>query len=73
MLNPHCYSERLFLICLHICDQPVHNSGSSSYGSMNRNDHLVSMTSSSESLENCNESKMREAEEGISGKARPVS
>ncbi|XP_075877510.1 period circadian protein homolog 2 isoform X2 [Nelusetta ayraudi] len=51
--------------------QPVHNSGSSSYSSMNRNGHLVSTTSSSESLENCKESKMLEVEEEISGKARP--
>lgn len=56
-----------------LLDQPVHNSGSSSYSSLNRNDHLVSTTSSSESLENCKESKMREVEEEFNGKARPVS
>lgn len=63
----------LFSICFSLLDQPVHNSGSSSYSSMNRNDHLVSTTSSCESLENYKESKMQEVEEEINGKARPVS
>ncbi|KAI3374944.1 hypothetical protein L3Q82_021468 [Scortum barcoo] len=51
--------------------QPVHNSGSSGYGSLNRNDHFLSMTSSSESLDNCSRSKMQQDEEEVSGKARP--
>ncbi|XP_059199890.1 period circadian protein homolog 2 [Centropristis striata] len=51
--------------------QPVHNSGSSGYSSLNRNDHLVGMSSSSESLNNGNASKIRQEEEEISGKARP--
>ncbi|XP_070775653.1 period circadian protein homolog 2 [Enoplosus armatus] len=52
--------------------QPVHNSGSSGYGSLNRNDHLLGITSSSESLENGSGSKTRqEEEEEVSGKARP--
>ncbi|XP_034412208.1 period circadian protein homolog 2 isoform X2 [Cyclopterus lumpus] len=42
--------------------QPVHNSGSSGYGSLNRND-LVGMSSSSESLNNCSGSKIRPKEE----------
>nr|XP_046263873.1 period circadian protein homolog 2 isoform X2 [Scatophagus argus] len=50
--------------------QPVHNSGSSGYGSLSR-DHLLSMTSSSESLDNGSRSKMQPAEEEVSGKARP--
>uniref|UniRef100_A0A8C4GEI6 Period circadian protein homolog 2 n=1 Tax=Dicentrarchus labrax TaxID=13489 RepID=A0A8C4GEI6_DICLA len=52
--------------------QPVHNSGSSGYGSLSRNDHLLGMTSSSESLDNGGGSKMRQKEEEVSGKARPV-
>lgn len=56
-----------------ISHQPVHNSGSSGYGSPNRNDPLLGMTSSSESLDNCSGSKTREAEEEISSKVRPVS
>uniref|UniRef100_A0A8C4DBF7 Period circadian protein homolog 2 n=1 Tax=Dicentrarchus labrax TaxID=13489 RepID=A0A8C4DBF7_DICLA len=51
--------------------QPVHNSGSSGYGSLSRNDHLLGMTSSSESLDNGGGSKMRQKEEEVSGKARP--
>ncbi|XP_038573952.1 period circadian protein homolog 2 isoform X2 [Micropterus salmoides] len=51
--------------------QPVHNSGSSGYGSLNRNDHLLGMTSSSESLDNGSRSKTRQEEEEVSGKARP--
>uniref|UniRef100_A0A3Q3XLK0 Period circadian protein homolog 2 n=1 Tax=Mola mola TaxID=94237 RepID=A0A3Q3XLK0_MOLML len=51
--------------------QPVHNSRSSGYGSLNRNDHRMGLTSSSESLENCNGTKVQGAEEEISGKARP--
>uniref|UniRef100_A0A673CDA0 Period circadian protein homolog 2 n=1 Tax=Sphaeramia orbicularis TaxID=375764 RepID=A0A673CDA0_9TELE len=38
--------------------QPVHNSGSSGYGSMNSNDHLLSMTSSNESLNNSSGTKI---------------
>ncbi|XP_071348620.1 period circadian protein homolog 2 isoform X2 [Trachinotus anak] len=50
--------------------QPVHNGGSSGYGSLNSNDQLMGMSSSSESL---NKSKMRreEQEEEVSSKARP--
>ncbi|KAG8014171.1 Period circadian protein-like protein 2 [Nibea albiflora] len=51
--------------------QPVHNSGSSGYGSLSRNDHLLGMTSSSESLDNGNRGKIQQAEEEVSGKARP--
>uniref|UniRef100_A0A671Z0K3 Period circadian protein homolog 2 n=1 Tax=Sparus aurata TaxID=8175 RepID=A0A671Z0K3_SPAAU len=43
--------------------QPVHNSGSSGYGSLSRNDHILGMTSSSESLENGHGSKMQQVEE----------
>ncbi|XP_075953885.1 period circadian protein homolog 2 [Anarhichas minor] len=50
--------------------QPVHNSGSSGYGSLNRND-LVGMSSSSESLNNGGGTKIRQEEEEVSGKARP--
>uniref|UniRef100_A0A671Z0E3 Period circadian protein homolog 2 n=1 Tax=Sparus aurata TaxID=8175 RepID=A0A671Z0E3_SPAAU len=53
--------------------QPVHNSGSSGYGSLSRNDHILGMTSSSESLENGHGSKMQQVEEEVSDKARPVS
>ncbi|XP_041805937.1 period circadian protein homolog 2 isoform X2 [Chelmon rostratus] len=51
--------------------QPVHSSGSSGYGSLNRNDHLLGMTSSSDSLDKGSESKMRQTEEEVSSKARP--
>ncbi|XP_047445193.1 period circadian protein homolog 2 isoform X3 [Mugil cephalus] len=47
--------------------QPVHNSGSSGYGSLN-NDHHLGMTSSNESLNN---GKMQQEEEQVSHKARP--
>ncbi|KAM3604853.1 uncharacterized protein V6R79_017132 [Siganus canaliculatus] len=50
--------------------QPVHNSGSSGHGSLNRND-LLSLTSSSESLDYSNRSRMRQPDEEVSGKARP--
>uniref|UniRef100_A0AAQ4QR73 Period circadian clock 2 n=1 Tax=Gasterosteus aculeatus aculeatus TaxID=481459 RepID=A0AAQ4QR73_GASAC len=50
--------------------QPIHNSGSSGYGSLNRND-LVSMSSSGESLNSGGASKVRPEEEEASGKARP--
>uniref|UniRef100_A0AAQ5YPN6 Period circadian protein homolog 2 n=1 Tax=Amphiprion ocellaris TaxID=80972 RepID=A0AAQ5YPN6_AMPOC len=53
--------------------QPVHNGGSSGYGSLNSNDHRLGMTSSSESLNNGNETKMQQEEEKVSSKARPVS
>uniref|UniRef100_A0A7N5ZTX9 Period circadian protein homolog 2 n=1 Tax=Anabas testudineus TaxID=64144 RepID=A0A7N5ZTX9_ANATE len=46
--------------------QPVHNSGSSAYGSLNSNDHHVGMTSSSESLNNGCGSKMQRDEEDVS-------
>ncbi|KAM6919651.1 period circadian protein homolog 2 [Lycodopsis pacificus] len=49
--------------------QPVQNSGSSGYGSLNRK-YLVGMSSSSESLNNGNGTKIRQEEE-VSGKARP--
>uniref|UniRef100_A0AAQ5XJ50 Period circadian protein homolog 2 n=1 Tax=Amphiprion ocellaris TaxID=80972 RepID=A0AAQ5XJ50_AMPOC len=52
--------------------QPVHNGGSSGYGSLNSNDHRLGMTSSSESLNNGNETKMQQEEEKVSSKARPV-
>ncbi|KAM7379346.1 hypothetical protein PAMP_004908 [Pampus punctatissimus] len=51
--------------------QPVHNSGSSGYGSLNSNDHLLGMTSSSESLNNGSGTKMRREEEEVNSKARP--
>ncbi|KAM7400628.1 hypothetical protein PAMA_005022 [Pampus argenteus] len=51
--------------------QPVHNSGSSGYGSLNSNDHLLGMTSSSESLNNGSGAKMRGEEEEVNSKARP--
>lgn len=60
-------------LSLYISHQPVHNSGSSGYSSLNRNDHLLGMTSSSESLDNCGWKKAQETEEEISRKARPVS
>ncbi|XP_041849305.1 period circadian protein homolog 2 isoform X2 [Melanotaenia boesemani] len=50
--------------------QPVHNSGSSGYNSMN-NDHLLGMTSSSESLNNVNGSIMQQEEGEVSSKSRP--
>ncbi|XP_054623012.1 period circadian protein homolog 2 isoform X2 [Dunckerocampus dactyliophorus] len=51
--------------------QPVHNSGSSSYRSLNSTDHLLGMTSSGESLNNGNGSKFHLEEEEVSSKARP--
>ncbi|KAJ4936842.1 hypothetical protein JOQ06_001428 [Pogonophryne albipinna] len=48
--------------------QPVHNSG---YCSLNRNDHLVGMSSSNESLNNSNGAKIQQEEEEVSDKARP--
>ncbi|XP_069548080.1 period circadian protein homolog 2 isoform X1 [Brachyistius frenatus] len=51
--------------------QPVHNSGSSGYGSFNSNEHLLGMTSSSESLNNGTSSKKKQEEEDVSSKARP--
>ncbi|KAM8849852.1 period circadian protein homolog 2 isoform 2-T3 [Spinachia spinachia] len=50
--------------------QPIHNSGCSGYGSLNRND-LVGMSSSGESLKNSSASKIRPEEEEVSGKTRP--
>ncbi|XP_028988107.1 period circadian protein homolog 2 isoform X2 [Betta splendens] len=50
--------------------QPVHSSGSSAYGSLNTNDHLLGETSSSESLNNGSGNKVREEEEW-SCKTRP--
>ncbi|KAK9539242.1 hypothetical protein VZT92_004359 [Zoarces viviparus] len=50
--------------------QPVQNSGSNGYGSLNRKD-LVGMSSSSESLNNGSGTKIRQEEEEVSGKARP--
>lgn len=51
------------------CDQPVHNSGSSGYSSLPRNDNIFSTASSSE--DNCCGDKMQE--EGTCSKSRPVS
>uniref|UniRef100_UPI0037E79545 period circadian protein homolog 2 isoform X2 n=1 Tax=Semicossyphus pulcher TaxID=241346 RepID=UPI0037E79545 len=51
--------------------QPVHNSGSSGYNSLNRNDHLLSLTSSSESLDKGSGSKTHHEEEEVSDKVRP--
>ncbi|KAK5919558.1 hypothetical protein CgunFtcFv8_023438 [Champsocephalus gunnari] len=51
--------------------QPVHNSGSSGYCSLNRNDHLVGMSSSNESLNNSNGAKIQQEEVEVSDKARP--
>lgn len=65
------YLISFFLLFIH--DQPVHNSGSSAYGSLNSNDHLLGITSSSESLNNGCGSKMQQEEEEVSSKARPVS
>uniref|UniRef100_A0A7N8X3X8 Period circadian protein homolog 2 n=1 Tax=Mastacembelus armatus TaxID=205130 RepID=A0A7N8X3X8_9TELE len=53
--------------------QPVHNSGSSGYSSLNSNDHLLGMTSSNESLNNSSVSRMQQEEEEVNSKARPVS
>ncbi|XP_037538190.1 period circadian protein homolog 2 [Nematolebias whitei] len=51
--------------------QPVHNSGSSGYSSLNSNDHLQGMTSSSESLNNGNGSSMQQEGGEPKGKSRP--
>ncbi|XP_026168761.1 period circadian protein homolog 2 isoform X3 [Mastacembelus armatus] len=51
--------------------QPVHNSGSSGYSSLNSNDHLLGMTSSNESLNNSSVSRMQQEEEEVNSKARP--
>ncbi|XP_017278031.1 period circadian protein homolog 2 isoform X2 [Kryptolebias marmoratus] len=51
--------------------QPVHNSGSSGYSSLNSNDHLQGMTSSSESLNNGNGSSMQQEDGEPRGKSRP--
>ncbi|XP_078791324.1 period circadian protein homolog 2 isoform X4 [Oryzias latipes] len=50
--------------------QSVHNSGSSGYSSLNSNDHLLSLTCSSESLSNDNGSKLQPEEGEASGKTR---
>ncbi|XP_030608629.1 period circadian protein homolog 2 isoform X2 [Archocentrus centrarchus] len=49
--------------------QPVHNSGSSAYGSLHNNDHFLDVASSNESL--TYSSKMHQPEEEVRGKARP--
>ncbi|XP_049453641.1 period circadian protein homolog 2 isoform X2 [Epinephelus fuscoguttatus] len=51
--------------------QPVHNGVSSGYSSLSRNDQLVGMSSSSESLNYCSGSKIRQEEQEVSSKARP--
>ncbi|XP_019734543.1 period circadian protein homolog 2 isoform X3 [Hippocampus comes] len=52
--------------------QPVHNSGSSGYRSLNSTDHLLGMTSSSESLNNGTKFHQEDdEEEEVSSKARP--
>ncbi|XP_072297588.1 period circadian protein homolog 2 [Eucyclogobius newberryi] len=51
--------------------QPVHSCGSSGYGSMNSNDHRLSVTSPTESFNNGSNSKMLLEEEKESCKARP--
>uniref|UniRef100_A0A1A7XF80 Period circadian protein homolog 2 n=1 Tax=Iconisemion striatum TaxID=60296 RepID=A0A1A7XF80_9TELE len=51
--------------------QPVHNSGSSGYSSLNSNDHLQGMTSSSESLNNGNGSGRHPEEGEPKGNSRP--
>ncbi|XP_024921843.1 period circadian protein homolog 2 isoform X3 [Cynoglossus semilaevis] len=48
--------------------QPVHNSGSSGYGSLNSNDQLLGMSSSNESS---SKGKMMREEEKLSSKTRP--
>uniref|UniRef100_A0A8C7ZVL1 Period circadian protein homolog 2 n=1 Tax=Oryzias sinensis TaxID=183150 RepID=A0A8C7ZVL1_9TELE len=50
--------------------QSVHTSGSSGYSSLNSNDHLLSLTCSSESLSNDNGSKLQPEEGEASGKTR---
>ncbi|XP_061878597.1 period circadian protein homolog 2 isoform X1 [Entelurus aequoreus] len=51
--------------------QPVHNSGSSSYRSLNSTDPRLGMTSSGENLNNGNCSKFHLEEEEVSSKDRP--
>lgn len=52
--------------------QPVHNSGSSGYSSLNSNEYLQGMTSSSsESLNNSKQGKMQQKEGELSSKSRP--
>ncbi|XP_029930386.1 period circadian protein homolog 2 isoform X2 [Myripristis murdjan] len=51
--------------------QPVHNTGSSGYGSLCSNDHVMGLTSSSESINNGSGNKMRLEEEEESNKAKP--
>ncbi|XP_077378100.1 period circadian protein homolog 2 isoform X2 [Festucalex cinctus] len=52
--------------------QPVHNSGSSGYRSLNSTDHLLGITSSSESLNNANKFHQEsDEEEDVDSKARP--
>ncbi|XP_074544394.1 period circadian protein homolog 2 isoform X2 [Halichoeres trimaculatus] len=51
--------------------QPVHNSGSSGYGSLTRNDHLLSMASSNESLHEGGCKLQLEEEADMSSKVRP--
>ncbi|XP_037132034.1 period circadian protein homolog 2 isoform X1 [Syngnathus acus] len=52
--------------------QPVHNSGSSGYRSLNSSDHLLGMTSSTESLNNGSKFHQEDnEEEEVSSKARP--
>ncbi|KAM9844851.1 period circadian protein homolog 2 [Aulostomus maculatus] len=51
--------------------QPVHNNGSSVYGSLNSTDHLLAMNSSSESLNNSSGNKFCSEEEKASSKTRP--
>uniref|UniRef100_A0A096LVT3 Period circadian protein homolog 2 n=1 Tax=Poecilia formosa TaxID=48698 RepID=A0A096LVT3_POEFO len=52
--------------------QPVHNSGSSGYSSLNSNEYLQGMTSSSsESLNNGKEGKVQQKEGEQSSKSRP--
>ncbi len=72
-MKPQWILSLSFLPSLFICDQPVHNSGSSGYCSLNRSDHHLGMTSSTESLDNGSGSKMQQAENEVSSKARPVS
>ncbi|XP_057713039.1 period circadian protein homolog 2 isoform X3 [Corythoichthys intestinalis] len=52
--------------------QPVHNSGSSGYRSLNSTEHLLGMNSSSDSLNNATKFHLEdEEEEDVSSKARP--
>lgn len=51
--------------------QPVHSCGSSGYSSINSTDHLLGMTSSTESVNNGSNSKVLQEEQETSSKARP--